>query len=679
MATRNPATFPALDSGAFATTDTAQTLTNKTLTNPVLTTESISLTTNNLPTIRPTLNLDFTNSQSVDPRITFTRASTASRVNSKGLIEIVPSGVPRIDFDPVTLECKGLLIEEERTNLLIYSENFDNAVWTKTRCSITPNVIIAPDGTLTADKLVEDTTASVSHPLQCGVTVAANTSVTLSVFAKAGERGFVILRLSPDGTNLIACGFDLTNGIAGTVVLGGNGTGASATITADENDWYKCSLSGIPSTTVANPIAVFYPSTSASYSGTGFIYTGDGTSGLYIWGAELNAAAFPASYIPSTETHTGRASTATYYNSLGQIAVAASGVARLNYNPANLTVAPKLLLEAASTNLLTYSEQFDNAAWTKTRVTVTANATTAPDGTVTADKIVEDNTAGASHYVAVLGFIFTSGVTYTLSIYAKSAERTKFALRSSGLAFTLINPVFDLSAVSATGGSISSVGSGWYRLSVSFAATSTAADNILIDVYDATGFIHNGDGTSGIYIWGADLKADAYPTSYIPTTSAAVTRAADTSTSAATTRAADVAVMTGANFSSWYRQDEFSASTRFIGNAVGTVVYASWSNATTAEVIKLESIAGALTLTVTTGSVVQAALSLGSVVTGTFYKVAAAWKLNDIAASINGAAVVTDTVAILPAPSQLLLGSNSHVRGYPLRLPNATLVALSTQ
>lgn len=74
-----------------------------------------------LPALRPTLLLDFGNSQHVDSRITFTRASAAPRVNERGLIETVASGVPRIDFDPVTGACNGLLIEEARTNLLLNS------------------------------------------------------------------------------------------------------------------------------------------------------------------------------------------------------------------------------------------------------------------------------------------------------------------------------------------------------------------------------------------------------------------------------------------------------------------------------------------------------------------------------------------------------------------------------
>ena len=93
-----------------------------TLTNKSLATEVVPIVVNNLPSSRPTLNLDFINSQVVNPRITFTRASTATRINARGLIESVLSNVPRISFDPVTLACRGLLIEEQRTNLVLNSD-----------------------------------------------------------------------------------------------------------------------------------------------------------------------------------------------------------------------------------------------------------------------------------------------------------------------------------------------------------------------------------------------------------------------------------------------------------------------------------------------------------------------------------------------------------------------------
>ena len=107
----------------------------------------------NIPTAA--LNLNFTTG-TLDSRITFTRSTTGSYYNSAGVLSTAAINAPRFDYDPVTLESVGLLIEESRTNLLTYSEQFDNAVWTKSNASITANAIIAPDGTLTADKLVED-------------------------------------------------------------------------------------------------------------------------------------------------------------------------------------------------------------------------------------------------------------------------------------------------------------------------------------------------------------------------------------------------------------------------------------------------------------------------------------------------------------------------------------------
>lgn len=104
----------------------------------------------NLPDLRPSLLLDFANSGRVDPRITFSRVSTATYFDNKGVLRTAPAGVPRIDYDPATGECRGLLVEEQRTNFLRYSEEFDNAYWIKARSSITTNAVTAPDGTLSA-------------------------------------------------------------------------------------------------------------------------------------------------------------------------------------------------------------------------------------------------------------------------------------------------------------------------------------------------------------------------------------------------------------------------------------------------------------------------------------------------------------------------------------------------
>ena len=101
---------------------------------------------------RPSLNLNFQGGK-LDSRVTFARSTTGTFVGSDGLIQTAAINTPRFDYDPVTLACKGLLIEEQRVNLLTYSDDFSNAAWTKTNATVTANAVAAPDGTTTADTL----------------------------------------------------------------------------------------------------------------------------------------------------------------------------------------------------------------------------------------------------------------------------------------------------------------------------------------------------------------------------------------------------------------------------------------------------------------------------------------------------------------------------------------------
>ena len=668
-----------------------------------LTSELIVLPFNNLPQIRPSLSLDFANNQSVDPRITFTRASTATRTNSRGLIESVASGVPRIDFDPVTGACKGLLIEEQRANLLTYSEAFDNGVWGKTRASITPNATIAPDGTLTADKYVEDSSASNSHTMSQPYTDSVGTTLTVSCFLKAGERAHVWLQISDNATGAAGCVFNLSAGTFATPSNGGPFSATSAAITSVGNGWYRCSL-----TTTRTGSGTAWPYI-AMHNGTSGTYTGDGTSGLFIWGAQLEAGAFPTTYQPSTETFTGRASTATFYGSNGLIQTASSGVARMNYNPMNLTVAPKLLLEAAGTNLLTYSEAFDNGVWGKTRATVTVNATIAPDGLLTAEKLVDDSTASNNHYIEQNATATTAN-PHTLSVFVKPDSRTYVNLRIlEGTPFARSTNVnFDLSAAtvgtktdsggaSASSASIVSVGGGWFRCSLT-TTLGGSATSILAGVFlsSAGGTAYTGDGTSGLFIWGAQLEAGAFPTSYIPTVASQVTRVADTSTSAQTTRAADVAKMEGANFSSWYRQDEGSfvaiASAAFDSSASLFPTHLSVNDGTLSNriVVGQRTIDDTIIGTIVNAGVTQTDFSaISSATYSTPNNIALVYKTNDAAIARSGVLSQTDATLTVPAVNQMTIGTNAgtsvlngHIRSlsyYPKRLTNLELQALSTQ
>jgi len=146
----------------------------------------------NFPTIDHSLNLDFANSQAVDSRITFTRASAATVSNAQGVLQIVRDNKPRIDFDSSTGECRGLLIEEQRTNLIVYSNDPDYSSWTLSGARIAKNVAVAPDGTMSADKIVEDTGSS-THGHYQALSVSSSTLYTWSAYFKAAERTSVMV------------------------------------------------------------------------------------------------------------------------------------------------------------------------------------------------------------------------------------------------------------------------------------------------------------------------------------------------------------------------------------------------------------------------------------------------------------------------------------------------------
>ena len=222
-----------------------------------------------------------------------------------------------------------------------------------------------------------------------------------------------------------------------------------------------------------------------------------------------------------------RATTATRVNSSGLVENVALNVPRLDYS---LGSCPNLLLEPQRTNLAQRSEEFDNATWTKLNASITANATTSPSGVVNADKLIETATSGF-HYATQPAGVVTLGATITTSVFVKSAERTYFGLypynSSAGVKFNLNTGVILSQDVGIVSASITSVGNGWYKISASVIAIATTPSPWFAILNNSGATSYAGDGTSGLFIWGAQLEAGAYATSYIPTTTASVTRNAD--------------------------------------------------------------------------------------------------------------------------------------------------------
>jgi hypothetical protein len=263
---------------------------------------------------------------------------------------------------------------------------------------------------------------------------------------------------------------------------------------------------------------------------------------------------------PITVTDTGsftRATTGTYYDSAGVLQTAAINAPRFNFNPANLAAGPSLLVEAAATNVLTYSEQFDNAIWTKANVTITPNAVAAPNGAVTAG-FLKESSSTSSHSVSETSTV-TAGA-YTYSVYAKAATRSSIQLGAwDGAVGT--DSVFNLTTGTVTSqgagttATITSVGGGWFRCAVT--RTVVAGSSTFYTYLYNGSYTYAGDNTSGLYIWGAQLEASSAATSYIQSVASAVTRAADVNTAMLVTNVPE------ADYAAWS-----AATTYLVGQRV---------------------------------------------------------------------------------------------------------------
>ncbi len=592
------------------------------------------------PSIVPSLSLDFANVKALDPRITFTRASSARYYDGK-------------------------TVAKAEENLLVRSQEFETT-WSNNATTVTANSTEAPDGTTTADTIVETASSSEHNRFQPNQNTVTSQPYVISVFAKASTRSKLIIR-----TNVFNgfqnAGFDLS---AGTVTR--TPSGLTCTITSVGNSWYRCVVSGTAVTGGSRTVG-FNLATTDPTDDTAPSYTGDGTSGLFLWGAQIEQRSSVTAYTPTT--------TAPITNYVPVLLSAANNVARFDHNPVT-GESLGLLIEEQRTNLLTRSEEFNDAAWTKLNSTITADTVVTPNGTLTGDKLVEDTTASNTHEVVSGSISFTSGTSYALSVYAKAAERSAFSFVRSGTGGASAR--FDLSNLTTTSIvgsptlSINPVGNGWFRCTMSWTAGATASRTHSIRLENPFGTdSYTGDGTSGIYIWGAQLEVGAFPTSYIPTTTAAATRAAD------------VAVMTGANFSNWYNQSEGTlfaqaSSASASGNVVGS------SDNTNNNRIFIGIASGPNSrLLITTAGAAQAAVTVPYTL-NTLANLSGAYKLNTSNLASNGTLGTEDTACTIPAVDKLSIGTNTtandfflngHIRKiayYPSRLSNAQLQALTT-
>jgi hypothetical protein len=358
------------------------------------------------------------------------------------------------------------LVEVCPWNLATNSENFSS--WNLANVTVTTNDITAPNGTLTADKL---TISNNANDVKQTISVMPNSVYTWTFYVYGGTALGQQMRFY-DNTN--SANIEYYN-YSSSVVLGA---------------WVK--------------IERTFTTPSGCYEIQAWVLAATSTIGtMWAWGAQLNIGSTAKPYFPTTDR---------------------LNVPRLTYQNGG-GGCPSLLLEKQSTNLVTYSEQFDNAAFANDGVySITANATTSPDGTQNADLFT--STVNALSYI-YQNLTITNGATYTVSVFAKAGSTNFLELDAinniRGVIFNLSNGTIS-STINGTG-AIESVGNGWYKCSVT--RTATSVNGIFLAMPPTNGSSVNAAIGNSIYLWGAQLEQSTYPTSYIPTTSASATRVAD--------------------------------------------------------------------------------------------------------------------------------------------------------
>ena len=391
-----------------------------------------------------------------------------------------------------------------------------------------------------------------------------------------------------------------------------------------------------------------------------------------------------------------RASTRTCINAFGIIATLAINQPCFDHDPTT-GESLGLLIEESRTNLLTYSEDITNVAWTSSGTSETANAAIGPDGVLSFDKLIPDN-------LSSLSGVFTHGtvakaassITYTYSIFAKEAEfdRTRIYIRDTATSTNAASASVSLidgsvtTAAAAIGTftsasvSVKAYPNAIYRISLTF--TSGTETSLSPRLYAQDSVAGTGDGTSGIFVGYTQLEVGAFATSIIPTISVAVTRSADS------------ASITGTNFSSWYNQLEGTSLVRADSFATnGTMEVAVISDGTNNERIlqRYSGVNTSGTVIIVDGGVTTSSQSstAGTWALNALATLAFAYKLNDSNYALNGIAGTTDTSVTLPTVDRLSLGSaagggstflNGHIAQfiyYPKRLTNAEVAAESQQ
>lgn len=321
--------------------------------------------------------------------ITFTRASSGTYMGSDGLIKTASSNVPRVDYDPVG-NVMGLLIEESRTNILLFSEQFSNAAWGKFGTAVTTDTVLSPTGLANASKVTITSLGSFRGVSQT-ISATAGDVVSYTIYVSAGNHSYATVKLQAKaGATLLGTPalvrVNLTNG---TQIGSPSGT---VSVTPLVNNWYEISVTGTLTTgSDSATYAVDFVDSTGSPSPTPSIPVG---SFIYLWGAQAEIGPFPTSYIQTTSAAATRAED-----------VASIPTSAFGYNAAAGTVVCQFDMQYAATVFPRVWEIGSSS----TDINRIANLVSGPSSTVTAE--VRSNNVGVASFTLYADATPASGVT----------------------------------------------------------------------------------------------------------------------------------------------------------------------------------------------------------------------------------------------------------------------------
>jgi len=458
----------------------------------------------NFPAQRPVFMADFANGGRIDPRATFTRASTAN----------VWDGSKHLSSE----------------NLFTYSTPPNG--WTLDSFTLTSGQT-APDGSTNAAKLTEDTSGSEHRIYPYSSVTTSGGSTTLSGYFKYIGRQWVMFRLN-DGTNYRRVWFDIQNG-----ALGSAETGITHSITASGNGYYKCVA------TIATSNTSYLPTIGGAPANTGITYTGSGADAFYVWGLQYN------NNVGSVLSETSGQIHREYAPSLVS---KANNVGRFDHTTDGQSMG--ILIEGQATNL--YGNSLDMTGVAGTRTNIDSNVAVGPTGELTADALRLNGTDSNTHY-REYSFTAAASTTYTFSVYLKAAGLSHAAIRSNNL-FSTEYVYFNLSNGTVEGSpsmsnSMTAVGNGFYRCSVTATTTGSGAASFVIYITDSatSTIVATGDSYRAILGQAIQIESGSHPSSFIETSGGSTATRAVESLSVSVsdlglTSGQDVSIITEANW-----------------------------------------------------------------------------------------------------------------------------------